>query len=118
MCAWKALRLNLRHLTVIAFQIETAAERKTIGERPKERQYGKGTRTWSGADQRHFLACVAALVASRRAEIDALRRKIERQRQAIEARRRKLGINAPLELQPECSGSRYIAGLAPSTEQL
>ncbi|MFC0808975.1 hypothetical protein ACFHWW_26640 [Ensifer sp. P24N7] len=91
----EACRLNCRHLKIIDRQIIAAAERMTIPDRNKVRQYGRHASTWTNADERHYRDCIDAVFESRRAEVEALRRKIERQTAAINLLRRRLGINEP-----------------------
>lgn len=94
----EACRVNCRQLKIIDRQILSAAERMTIRDRNKVRQYGRHASTWSPADERHYRDCIDAIYESRRSEVDALRRKIERQTSAIHALRVRLGINEPAEL--------------------
>ncbi|MCX8571076.1 hypothetical protein [Aminobacter sp. MET-1] len=90
-----ACRQNCEHLRIIDRQILKQAERLTINDRPKVRQYGRHATTWTPADERHYQTCVDAVFEARRPEIDALRRKIDRQRTAIELLRLRLRINEP-----------------------
>ncbi len=85
-----------RHLAVIERQIEVRAERMTTSTRVKARQFGRGTATWTRADEREFQANVAALRFERRGEIDALSRKLARQAGAIAAFRVRYRINEPM----------------------
>ena len=84
-----------RHLAVIERQIAARAERMTTNARVKARQFGRGTATWTRADDRGFQANVAALRFERRGEIDALTRKLARQTGAIAAFRVRHRINEP-----------------------
>lgn len=84
-----------RHLAVIERQIEVRAERMTTSTRVKARQFGRGTATWSRADERDFQANVAALRFERRGEIEALTRKLARQAGAVAAVRVRHRINEP-----------------------
>jgi hypothetical protein len=63
-----------------------------VTSRTKRRQSGRGTSTWTRADERAFRDTIAALTLARRSEIDTLVRKIMRQESAIAARRRRHGI--------------------------
>jgi hypothetical protein len=72
-----------RHLGIIERQIAARAERLTITDRAKRRQNGRGASTWTSADERLFQEHVLELTLARRAEIDALTRKLDRQDKAI-----------------------------------
>ncbi|MCO5066878.1 MAG: hypothetical protein M9924_21150 [Rhizobiaceae bacterium] len=84
---------NCEHLRVIDRQILAAAERMTIRDRPKVRQYGRHATTWTPADERYYQSCIDAVYENRRPEIDALRRKIDRQKAAIEQLHSRLRLN-------------------------
>jgi AraC-like DNA-binding protein len=88
----KTLLETSRHLGLIERQIQTRAERMTITSRTKRRQFGRGTSRWTRADERAFRENIAALALARRAEIDALIRKLTRQEGVIAAFRRRHGI--------------------------
>lgn len=92
-----ARRETIHQLRAIDQHICSEAERQTIAERPKARRYRRGMSRWTDADERHYLRRIDDISDRRRAEINALRRKIDRQTNAIEARRRKLGVNTPPE---------------------
>jgi hypothetical protein len=94
----EACRINCRHLKIIDRQILCAAERMTIRDRKKVRQYGCHASTWTPADERHYRDCIYTIFESRRTEVEALRRKIERQTDAINRLRARLGINEPAAL--------------------
>lgn len=94
----EACRINLRHLKIIDRQMRSEAERMTMRERPKQRQYGRHATTWTPADERHYRSCLDAAFEARRMEIEALRCKIRRQEQAIASLRHRLGINEALQL--------------------
>ncbi|PJR12787.1 hypothetical protein [Sinorhizobium meliloti] len=91
----EACRANCRHLKFIDRQIRAEAERMTISNRNKVRQFGRHASTWTNADERHYRDCIDAAFEARRTEVDALRRKIERQATAINRLRARLGINEP-----------------------
>ncbi len=84
-----------RHLAVIERQIEVRAERMTTSTRVEARQFGRGTATWTRADERELQANVAALRFKRRGEIEALTGKLTRQTGAIAAFRVRHRINEP-----------------------
>jgi hypothetical protein len=85
-----------RHLGLIERQIQARAERMTITSRTKRRQSGRSTSRWTRADERAFRENIAALALTRRAEIDALTRKLTRQESAIAAFRRRHQIEPAL----------------------
>lgn len=78
-----ARRETHHHLAVIERQIAGKAERMTITARAKRRQNGRTARTWTGADERVYQAYLADLTLARRAEIEALSRKLARQDTAL-----------------------------------
>lgn len=84
-----------RHLAVIENQIAARAERMTVTSRVKARQFGRSTSTWTPADERAFQENIAALRFERRGEIEALTRKLARQRGAVAAFRVRHRINKP-----------------------
>ena len=85
-----------RYLGLIERQIQARAERMTITSRTQRRQSGRGTSRWTRADERAFRENIAALALTRRAEIDALARKLTRQESAIAMFRRRHGIEPAL----------------------
>ncbi len=85
-----------RHLGIIERQVEARAERMTITSRTQRRQSSRGTSRWTRADERAFRENIAALALTRRAEIDALTRKLTRQESAIAMFRRSHGIEPAL----------------------
>jgi hypothetical protein len=91
-----ALLETSRHLGIIERQIEARAERMTITSCTKRRQSGRGTSRWTRADERAFRENIVALALARRAEIDALTRKLTRQESAIAMFRRRHGIEPAL----------------------
>ncbi|WFS69535.1 hypothetical protein CFBP4996_26445 (plasmid) [Agrobacterium leguminum] len=100
----EACRVNCRHLKIIDRQIRSEAESMTIKNRNKVRQFGRHASTWTNADERHYRDCMDAVFESRRTEVDALRRKIERQTAAINRLRARLGINEPAPVIPDMIG--------------
>src|SRR5260370_8185012 len=78
-------------LGLIERQIEARAERMTITSRTQRRQSGRGSSRWTRADERAFRENIAALALTRRAEIDALTRKLTPQESAIAMFRRRHG---------------------------
>lgn len=70
------------------------AEEKAISSRPKVRRYNRRMSNWTGKDEEAYLRILDRLTRNAAADIDRLRRKIERQDAAIEALRRKYRVNA------------------------
>ncbi|SMH26292.1 hypothetical protein [Mesorhizobium australicum] len=70
------------------------AETETIDSHPKIRRYNRRMCNWSGKDEQTYLRILDRLTDSAAADLDRLRRKIERQDAAIEALRRKYRVNA------------------------
>jgi hypothetical protein len=91
----EAARNDIRHrLSVIERQIAARAERLTVTDRIKWRQHGRSLSSWTTIDERLFQQHVAELSLARRAEIDALMRKLDRQDNAIAAFRSRHSITA------------------------
>lgn len=70
------------------------AETETIDSHPKMRRSNRRMCNWSGKDEQTYLRILDRLTDSAAADLDRLRRKIERQDAAIEALRRKYRVNA------------------------
>ena len=87
-----ACRQTQSHLHLVERQIAIRAERMAITFRAKGRQFGQGRSTWTNADERVFRNNVATLTFARRADIEALNRKLSRQERAIADFRRRLGL--------------------------
>lgn len=91
-----ARRDETRHLIAIINDIlRRKAERSTLADRPKARAHGRGTSTWTPADERHFRAVLARLREQNRPELARLKGRLERQESAIAALRDRLGVNQP-----------------------
>jgi hypothetical protein len=91
----EAARNDIRHhLSVIERQIAARAEHLTVTDRIKRRQHGRSASRWTSIDERLFQQHVADLSLARRAEIDALIRKLDRQDNAIAALRSRHPIPA------------------------
>lgn len=82
-----------RHLAIIERQIVTRAEGTTISNRIKSRQFRRHSSNWSRTDERDYQANVAVLRLARRAEVEALTRKLARQAGAIAAFRVRYRVN-------------------------
>lgn len=105
----KTLLETSRHLGLIERQIQARAERMTITSRTQRRQSGRGASRWTRVDERAFRENIAALALTRRAEIDALIRKLTRQEDAIAMFRRRHGIKPALG-DPEATGCTLTIG--------
>ncbi|MDV6329116.1 hypothetical protein Q5L94_13785, partial [Idiomarina sp. Sol25] len=66
----------------------------TITDRAKRRQHGRSASSWTNADERQFQEHVAVLTLTRRGEIDALTRKLDRQEKALAEFRSRLRVSA------------------------
>ncbi|MDD9908541.1 MAG: hypothetical protein OXR62_02510 [Ahrensia sp.] len=86
---------NHNRLECIAHDMRKKAEAITRRDRPKKRQYGRNSATWTGADEAYFLERFFDLEDERRIEIVTLSAKMTRQAAAIEALVSKLGLNDP-----------------------
>lgn len=86
-----------QYLEHIQGEIATLAERNTMADRPKSRQYGRFSSSWTRADECLYRKHVTDLRAGRSDAIDALTRKIERQTGAIAAFR----LRYRIEMKPE-----------------
>lgn len=58
------------------------------------RRYNRRTSNWTGLDEQAYLQVIDRLTDNAAADLDQLRRKVERQDAAIEALRRKYRVNA------------------------
>lgn len=70
------------------------AEETAIGSRPKMRRYSRRMSNWTGKDEETYLQILYQLTDNAAADLDRLRRKIERQDAAIEQLRQKYRVNA------------------------
>lgn len=90
----EACLADSRHLLkVIERGLHDRAEAETIRRRPKARHYNRRTTRWTGADEDEFRRMRDDLFRTAAAELDRLHRRIERQDAAVEALRRKYGVN-------------------------
>jgi hypothetical protein len=88
------LRETRHNLFKLERSLRDRAERETIRSRPKMRRYKRRMSNWTGKDEEAYLQVLDRLTDSAAADLDRLRRKIERQDTAIEALRRKYRVNA------------------------
>lgn len=87
-----------RHLSIVERQIVARAERMTVTSQAKSRQsrHRRSNSMWTLTDERIFQDNLAAIRFERRGELDALARKLARQRGAIAAFRVRHRINEPV----------------------
>ena len=87
-----------RHLAIVERQIVARAERMTVTSQAKSRQdrHRRSNSMWTPADERIFQDNLAAIRFERRGELDALARKLARQRGAIAAFRVRYRIKEPV----------------------
>ena len=69
------------------------AEDETIRRRPKARHYHRRMSRWTGVDEAEYRRILDRMTDAAQAELERLRRKVERQNGAIEALRCKYRIN-------------------------
>ncbi|WP_345157845.1 hypothetical protein [Aminobacter aganoensis] len=70
------------------------AETEAIHSRPKQHRYNRRMSNWTGADEDAYRRVLDQLTDNAAADLDRLRRKVERQDAAIETIRRKYRVNA------------------------
>lgn len=89
-----SLRDTRHNLYELARSLRDRAETETIDSRPKARRYDRRMSNWTGKDEEAYLHVLDRLTDNAAADLDRLRRKIERQDAAIEALRKKYRVNA------------------------
>lgn len=82
-----------RNLNQAERVLANTAEAETIRRRPKARHYHRRMSRWTGADEAEYRRILDDLLEISGPDLDRLRRKIDRQDAAIEALRRKYGVN-------------------------
>ncbi|MBN9078011.1 MAG: hypothetical protein J0H84_17525 [Rhizobiales bacterium] len=94
-CSYEARLRETRHkLHELERALRDRAEGETIRSRPKARHYHRRMTRWTGADEAAYLRVLDRLTDNAAADLERLRRKVERQDTAIEALRRKYRVNA------------------------
>lgn len=88
------LRETRHNLCELERSLRDRAETETINSRPKVRRYNRRMSNWTGKDEEAYLHILDRLIDTSAADLDRLRRKIERQDAAIEALRQKYRVNA------------------------
>jgi hypothetical protein len=88
-----SLRETRRNLFELERSLRDRSETETINSRPKMRRYNRRMSNWTGKDEEAYLRILDRLTDNAAADLDRLRRKIERQDAAIEAMRRKYRVN-------------------------
>jgi hypothetical protein len=89
-----SLRETRHNLCELERSLRDRAETETIIARPKMRRYNRHMSNWTGKDEGAYLQVLDRLTASAAADLNRLRRKIERQDTAIDTLRRKYRVNA------------------------
>ncbi len=89
-----SLRDTRHNLYELERSLRDRAETETIDSRPKMRRYNRRMSNWTGKDEEAYLNGLNSLTENAAADLDRLRRKIERQDAAIEALRKKYRVNA------------------------
>ena len=88
------LRDTRHNLHKLERSLRERAETETIDCRPKLRRYNRRMSNWTGKDEETYLRMLDRLTDNAAADLDRLRRKIERQDMAIEALRKKYRVHA------------------------
>lgn len=88
------LHQTRHNLSELERSLRDRAEETAISSRPKMRRYNRRMSNWTGRDEETYLQILDQLIDNAAADLDRLRRKIERQDAAIEALRRKYRVNA------------------------
>lgn len=88
------LRETRHNLYELERSLRDRAEAETIGSRPKKRRYNRRMTNWTGADEDAYRQVLDRLTDTAAADLDRLRRKVERQDASIEALRQKYRVNA------------------------
>jgi hypothetical protein len=86
-----AHRQNAQHLDLIYRQIGLRAERLTIMEKAKSRPGRRTGSRWTRSDEQLYQHHVDRLTFDRRGEIEALSRKLKRQKAALDETQHRLG---------------------------
>lgn len=90
-----ALAETRRNIAGVERRMRDHAEAQTIRNRPKARHYHRRMTRWTGADEAEYQRILAALAGDTASELVRLDRKAARQDRAIDALRRKYGVNTP-----------------------
>jgi len=81
------LRETRHNLFELERSLRDRAEEETIRSRPKMRRYNRRMSNWTGKDEEAYRKILDRLTDSDAADLDRLRRKIERQDTAVNAER-------------------------------
>jgi len=87
-------RETRHNLAELERSLRERAENEAISSRPKMRRYNRRMSNWTGLDEDAYLRILDRLLDYAAADLERLRRKVERQDAAIEAIRRKYRVNA------------------------
>lgn len=88
------LRETRHNLFELERSLRDRAEEEAIRSRPKAHRYNRRMSNWTGKDEEAYRQVLDRLTDEAAADLDRLRRKIERQDAAIEALRKKYRVNA------------------------
>lgn len=92
----RPLALTRAHAAEVRRQIKTEAEDRAMAASPRTRCGGRGSTRWQVREERQYQRLLIVLTVLRQPELDALARKADRQRAAIEAFIAKHRFNEPL----------------------
>ncbi len=88
------LRETRHNLFELERSLRDRAEEEAIHSRPKAHRYNRRTYNWTGKDEEAYRQVLDRLTDDASADLDRLKRKVERQDAGIEALRRKYMVNA------------------------
>lgn len=75
----EALAKTRHHLALVERRLCDGAEAETIRRRPKSRWYHRRMSRWTGADEAEYRRILDRMTDAAQAELERLRRKVERQ---------------------------------------
>lgn len=87
------LRQTRHNFHELERSLREKAEAAAIESRPKARRYNRRMANWTGLDEEAYFGFLDRLIDDAAADLDRLRRKVDRQDAAIEALRRKYRVN-------------------------
>jgi chromosome segregation ATPase len=88
------LRETRHNLFELERSMRDRAETEAIRSRPKKHRYNRRMTNWTGADEEAYRQVLDRLIDNAAADLDRLRRKVQRQDAAIETLRQKYRVNA------------------------
>lgn len=87
------LRETRHNLYELERSLRDRAETETIRSRPKKHRYNRRMANWTGADEEAYRQVLERMTDNAAADLDRLRRKVDRQDTAIMALRKKYRVN-------------------------